>query len=402
MPGINTLVRALNAARCALSASGTAAKHSLMTLDDDVLRMICDEIHIDDKNNRCKSLQSLSATNRRMRNMAAPLLLRHIQIRPHVEHLFGIRVVALPSPIGWFTDLAEWLQVANTVQDFSKCQALSSHTRSFRLNVWVAKQNSWIARPPQRLPRMLADVLLGCSKLEVLVLTIPEHQTSGFATAFYSANVTLPSVKTLLLSPHMEFVVEMCPNVESISTSGYPWNHRCIDSECNGHYSIGLIEAASRMPRLRHFEMLEDWNKSLLRTVLYNMPNLTSLAMSSMTGRYSNGIESLLPTLKMFKALETLALADVASLGVGISPGGCGNMYRGAAGAERRLQDQRKRREATIEVAKMVFPACAGLKELWVGDWSKAVVSRDHGDDLDIEWVVVPERRYKAFRGDRE
>lgn len=107
--------------------------------------------------------------------------------------------------------------------------------------------------------------------LQKLVLVIPEYHTAAFADAFSRGEVTLPTVKTLVLGPYLEFVIASCPNVVAISGDGWRWVHskRQREERGNRHHSLQLIKAAGRAQKLHHFQILDWWELPLIEGRLY-------------------------------------------------------------------------------------------------------------------------------------
>lgn len=110
-------------------------------------------------------------------------------------------------------------------------------------------------------------------------------------------------------------------------------------------------------------------------------------------GRYQDGIETLLPTLRCFQSLKTLAPADVSSLKVWCDPPGCGNAYMGPAG--QRLLGNIHRAEVKVKkrVAKLVFISLPKLEELWIGDCSRAsIVGTEFGKEISLAYAQRPKK----------
>lgn len=97
--------------------------------------------------------------------------------------------------------------------------------------------------------------------------------------------------------------------------------------------------------------------------------------------------QDLLSILAKFTDMEELILNDASGLDVGFYSPGCGNAYMGPGGEGYRKQVENEGRQAAEKVARSVFQACAPLKRLWVGDWSRAEVFRDKQHYItDIKW----------------
>lgn len=93
-------------------------------------------------------------------------------------------------------------------------------------------------------------------------------------------------------------------------------------------------------------------------------------------------MQEFLPTLSRFQNLRRLALADAQCLNVGFDPPQCGNAYMGPGGDAVLQRVKREGEEAERKVAHMVFPVCASLEELWIGDTTKAMAGRSSDGSL--------------------
>ena len=240
-------------------------------------------------------------------------------------------------------------------------------------------------RPSTQIPRMLASSLLALPKVAKLVLDMPVYHTTFFQKAFKDRAVVLPDVETLVQGPYMEWIVAMCPNVEIIAPSGSEWPHTNVDGNFKHRLSFDLIEAAGRADKLRHFELYEYWDLTHLWAIRKAMPAIKSLGMPG--GRYNDGITKLLPILAHVHNHGHLVLPSAISLRYGFNPPGSGNVYMGPIGHASLEQVAEEMREATVRVVNMVFCKLTRLTELWIGDDSKATVSRTpDGSISDITW----------------
>lgn len=321
-------------------------------------------------------LKALSTTSRRMRHLAAPDVFRSIQIGKD-----------------W-----DWNKALRALDSIALCGTVRDRTKSFTIELYIG-DTLWESLrsdrthmgpgPPRRFPSRLLKVLTSLEKLEKLTLIIPEYHTEIFRKTFEKANATFPGVHTLVLGPHMDWIIAMCPHVETVSTHDWRWLHFNVDGDYKYRHSTDLIKSAGGATTLRHFEMMGWWTLAQLENVHRGMPGLQNLAMPG--GRYSDGIQSMLPTLRRFQDITSLSLADVSSLCVGFDPPGCGNVYMGPHGKEMLQRLREEKRSAEELVARMVFAAMPGLKELWVGDQSKAQKTRAVEDGIDdIIWTYAP------------
>lgn len=178
----------------------------------------------------------------------------------------------------------------------------------------------------------------------------------------------------------------MCPNVETISTHDWRWLHSNLDGQYKHQHSTDLINSAGRATNLHHFEMKEWWTLAQLENVYHAMPGISSLAMTG--GTYGDGIEYLLPTLSHSLNPTSLVLADAFSLHVGFDPPMCGNVYDGPNGEALLQEVIEEGKKMDEKLARMVYARLPRLKELWVGDDFKAIVSRNtSGGDHQISWA---------------
>ncbi|KAL8666232.1 MAG: hypothetical protein Q9168_007529 [Polycauliona sp. 1 TL-2023] len=314
-------------------------------------------------------LLALSTTSRRLRHLAAPVIYKSIDLGKGES----------------------WWGALRKLDTIAKCDAVIVYSKSFAMDLYIGP--TWTEqylkkgyeykgpRPPSRFAPQLLATLSRLGSLKKLTLVIPEYHTEVFRTTFQASGSRFPSIHTLVLGPHMDWIIDMCPNVEIISSSGYRWLHTDVLGFGESQHCQDFIESAGRAKHLQHFEMYAWWSQEHLVLVHQHMPNIRSLAMPG--GRYSDGIKTLLPTLSRFGNLRTLALADISDLGAGFEPGRCGNAYMGLNG-QRWLQEvQRQGIEREKKVAKTVFAAMPNLEELWMGTHTRARVARsDLGDEI--------------------
>ena len=349
-------------------------KPSLLQLPDEMILEICGWVKLvacassRTRAGQCRgcassrwALRNFSKSNKRLRNLTAPLLLEAANVgQGH----------------GWWRASHALTAVENSLH-------VNYCTRTFKLHVYAGPGKG--ANPPKRFLRRVALILPAMQKLKNLVLIIPEFQTEAFRRAFENSTLQLPTIQTLVLSPHTEWIIPMCPNVRIVSTNSYPWLHSIVGGNYRHRHSFDLVRAAGRAAKLHHFEMSAWWNQRLLWAIRKAMPDIESLAMPG--GRYDDGIAALLPILAHFRSLKTLVLAGAGDLHVDFDPPRCGNAYMGSGGDALRRSVAEYGRQAEQRVAEMVFGRLKGLKELWLGNCSKAMVLRDVvGSDDEIFW----------------
>lgn len=91
-----------------------------------------------------------------------------------------------------------------------------------------------------------------------------------------------------------------------------------------------------------------------------------------------------MPILSRFKDLRTLALDGVRLLNVGFDRPSCSKCVSVGPGGVKLHRERAKSdaEETERKVAHMVFPVCASLGQLWIGDTTKAVGERSPDGSL--------------------
>jgi hypothetical protein len=65
----------------------------------------------------------------------------------------------------------------------------------------------------------------------------------------------------------------------------------------------------------------------------------------------------------------------------------------GPGGEEYRQQVVEEGHRYTIKAVEMVFPACSGLRDLWIGDWTHVKAQRTvNGSIADLVWETCAKR----------
>ncbi|KAL8850393.1 MAG: hypothetical protein Q9221_004625 [Calogaya cf. arnoldii] len=325
-------------------------------------------------------LLALSMTNRRLRYLAGSAIYKSIRIGEDEN----------------------WYDALRKLDSIAKCEAVRVHAKNFIMDLSIPRAplekleecfNCKGLNPPGRLAPRLIDTLSSLSKLKNLSLIIPDHHTEIFRTTFEASSASFQSVRTLVLGPHMDWIIAKCPNVEVISSCGWRWLRSNVNGKDGQQHITDLIEAAGRAKHLRHFEMYDRWSDARVKAVYQSMTGIESLAMPG--AHQQDSVETLLPILSRFRDLRTLALANAWDLGVGFNPPICGNVYFGPDGQRVREAVKRERVEAEKRVAQMAFTMLPKLEELWIGDSSRATVVRTDFDN-ELSWMETP--RPKPYR----
>lgn len=227
-----------------------------------------------------------------------------------------------------------------------------------------------------------ARILKNLASLQTLAIGIGLCRTKAHYGAFDPNKISLPSIKTLMLGPGMEWLVPICPNVTSISTYQAPGNYQYMDKEA----ACELVDSAAQAPLLNHLEVFIE-SMDMLQHIAASLPRLASLVIVN-----SKAIRDIAPILGRFANLAHLGLPRASVLGVGFRPPGCGNYYMGKDGPARREQVERARREANRKVAELALSACRTLQTVTIGENTVATAERSKEGAL-LDFTVGPVER---------
>ena len=347
----------------------TRSPFALLNLD--VLKTICDAVELSSiEQPTIKALDGLSLTNRLLRNVCLPSILRVVHIRGDWDHaMTKVREMLDDSALGAYVKCDNHIVLCKLLYTYYH---VGRRTFKFVLHVHEEAQHP----PPEQLAPTLTRLLTRLQRVEKLVLVIPEHHINIFSTEIAKAGFSLPTVRTLVVGPFCDFAVSLCPNVDTISSNGWVWLHpKSADRSARTH-TRRLIAAVGEVGvTLKRFEMMERWTVDLVEGLHDALPNLPRLSLYG--GSYRGGIAAFIPVLSRFECLEYLALSGPSKLGVGFEPPRCRNAYSGPHGEALRERVKREGEEANAKVANMVALACAKLKELWIGESTRVEILRD-------------------------
>lgn len=353
---------------------------SLLDLPDELLLQICEcivpypcvefsyysrcQFHA----TRTRALINLSTSNSRLRQLAAPILFR----KTVIQH-------------------DKWRRVTRALTAMHQTLHPVGATKDFRFAIRISCTSDRQApKPPRRLPQQVAIVLSSFTALQSLTFVVPWERSSLFQTVFSNRALTLPTVQSLVIGPHADWLIQHCPHVHTIASDQYSWRHGGPYDRTET-YSLktthALIHSAAKAEHLLHFRLAEDHSyEPYLREIQRMMPHLRSLG--TFIGERESGITNLIPLLAPFTNLRCLLLAEVRRLRVGYDPPGCGNIYLGPNGAKYRRQVSNARVVAMRKVAEMAFHRLPQLGELWIADDDRFVVQRDtFGRAVRYKWT---------------
>lgn len=220
---------------------------------------------------------------------------------------------------------------------------LSGPTRKVRLQ--LRKQ-----APPVSFTTSLTNILRDMHALESLTLQLPNQEHGAVsADSIELWVVEMPSIKHLTLSPGLERLIKISPNVKSVTGVGH-FTHKAAQR---------LTLACGCAKMLRNFSMSTRWTAQQLDLILAIMLRLQELNMS---GTLEDDLHDFLPILARFTKMRSLRLPQIGHAGAPASS-------ISSQTASRAALLVRKRRRAEREVSEKVSWAMrAGvLRRLWLG-----------------------------------
>ena len=353
LPGIAFLRRLFRrrAASCYDSDAGTP----LLELPDELLLMIIEYLRPECLHPWCpghrreyRGFINLTWTHRRFRQILAPSMYKDVAI------------------------LHGWCRSRRALSMIAASPQIQQHMRTLRLAPRPPLGTDWM--PSARLGPQLSRMLPTLTTLRTLQLHIPDKQIGKFRKDMLKSGLRLPGIRSLRLGPRMDFMVSLCPNVESIANTEQGWRTvRYSEAEFSAPGSHGkvFVFAAGFAKHLCRFELYDSWTTEQLQFVHENIPRLQSLAMHGELSRQTP--EEFLPILRTFRNLKTLVLPPVEDLSVGLfrNFNVCGNGFMGPEGRKAREEMQRRRDQELLELARhtavMIFQNLPLLERLWIG-----------------------------------
>ena len=226
--------------------------------------------------------------------------------------------------------------------------------RCFEFDICLLKDET--EPPPRELPWKLLNLLSRLPRLEKLTFIIPGPHINDFADSIARAELVLPNVQSLVVGPSCSIVTPLCPNLTTLAQP-YPLGHFIVHRTID---EFKFFETQSILRNITTLELHQDWNPDLLRVALRIFPSVRSLS-EIRPSRPTHSIRNLVPILAQFEYLESLALAGPLYLGREFRP----LTY---------FMTKQESKQIEERVAAIVIPSCSKLRELWVGERSRAEI----------------------------
>lgn len=232
-------------------------------------------------------------------------------------------------------------------------------------------------------PPIVKEILSEMPKLKLLELVLRGFDQPAVYDLFRKAKGTLPTVETLVLGPHFESAISLCPNVKAISTGDLGWQY----SHVLGHQALGreerdamlsLISAAAKADRLCCFAVMVAWNHTILGVIAREMPELLILTMYH--GYYDCNIPYWTSTLARCTKLRCLAYVGTDT-----------NIWKHDYGRRFRGSTELQTTEPAWVLSAAMMQACPSIKDVFFG----ASTRMERVSDMEEEdsWYVVPARQ---------
>lgn len=339
------LLRGIQIARLnsQIASSGAA---SLLCLPDDILLMILDILEQDDESSR-SDFKHLTMCNKRLRSLAWPSLFQQIHLGP-----------------SWSPE-----RMVCSLKLLQHTEEALRAARKLHVDLWPGPTQMVASEILEELGTLLVDCMSRMDRLDSLSLSTTLACSDALRTAFDNANVEFPQVRELTAGYHLDWLIQYCPNLETLSSDD--WLANCT----NADEEPGFIEAAGDLPGLRSFSFNTHWDAALIEEVDRRMPQLRSLGIR---GRIDRTLEEMLLAARKFRNLRTLALPDAGNLsGLDLSKCDPDHSYDISS--------------AQIVAATTVFTTLPRLEEVQLGRCFRAWTTRDthHFDRVSIQWEAM-------------
>jgi hypothetical protein len=163
-----------------------------------------------------------------------------------------------------------WPNALERLGEMKRCQQALNSVKTLKVEIYVhngeySAQYLKIlepSQPPEQLLTLFGDVLESMTNLESLQWGMPNEDAHFFEEAFKLRNLTLPSINHLEPAAANYYLVEMCPNLESLQSG-----RLFASSRDNRDLRLMLIQAALSANKLSRFAMeagYNGWTPSLI------------------------------------------------------------------------------------------------------------------------------------------
>jgi len=188
------------------------------------------------------------------------------------------------------TNRLEWSDALRRLREIQTCGAALEGVKKLELDIYVYDGRE-PHDPSSELLGAFLDVLASMVNVKTIVWDMPCEQTQVFGEAFITRELRLPSVETLILGPFSEYMVALCPNLNSLAYSLEAWH-------CDWQWRRGkpcpkklLIKAAAGNTEISSFSLSmgqDYWLPSLLEGEFPSISQATS-SKADLSNRGTSG-----------------------------------------------------------------------------------------------------------------
>jgi len=352
---------------------------TLPDLCDDVLLLICDFLDHHHQQHGETPRKQLSLANRRLHALLVPQLFKTLRITAPLKaldtdvltpHLHQARALK----IDMFGSLWWWCSGAYV----SSSDALDLFTFMHSL---------------PRLTRL--EVRMMSRSLDVFSAAFTDSSLSSRFPGF-----ELRGVETLVVNSSAAFLVQHCPNLQTLVVKGKGDGEDCAMEKYTELKDLFEIIPRSSLRReeddpnfqyavgLRSFDGSAAWSLAEITFLTTTFPNIRHLVLRSESYCYRSDVASIMRALSQgLKQLETLQVSKIEYLDMGYRA-----VWKRAVmecKTEQARQalwkgNERRRVAAENNVARLAFGEVEALEELWVGE--KRVARRCGGNGVSWIW----------------
>lgn len=255
---------------------------SLMCLPDDVLLMVLDMTEQYDNQSCMREFKNLTMCNKRLRSLAWPGLFQQI-------HLGS----------SWSPG-----RMVNSLKLLEQTEEALRAARELHVDLWPGPTQTVPSEVLEELGNILAGCMSRMDRLDTISISTTLPCSVALRTAFDNANVDFPQIREITAGYHLDWLIDFCPNLETISSDD--WLACEIPTE-----ESEFVQAAGAVTGLQNFSYTAYWNAELIDHVHRTMPQLRTLGIR---GRILPSLEEFLISLRKFRHLRSLALPDASML----------------------------------------------------------------------------------------
>ncbi|EME40410.1 hypothetical protein DOTSEDRAFT_74106 [Dothistroma septosporum NZE10] len=364
---LSQLYRGLGTSRPGLPyAFGTEPRLTLECLPDDVLLIVLDQLEQPVVENAVQAgflihgssnVIRFSTVNKRIRVLGEARILRTLHLGP-----------------SWSAK-----KLSHALLHIRLSGGAKRYTKRIKIDLWL--EGAIDSAKNQMAPMSeLIETLPSLDHLRALGITATASSASALRSAFEDANMKLDNITELTLSPHMDWLLPRCPNLQALSINDW-----VVMSQDRSTHAANLLKAAAAMTDLLHFALHNHRNEVHLPDVLEALPNLHSLGLFTGTGGGIN-LDYHLPILRRFRQLKRLELVEASKF--------LGQHHMRTVSISRCHASKEDITAAQFHITHKVFQALPRLQELILGPNFRAWVVRGHEDSrIDVRWEATVFRR---------